>query len=207
MKRLNLYLIILVLVMLSACNCDKTNNCGALSEEGLASLVFNVDDTVRFENVSGGKIEFITKSKTSTPAYSEQGCKKNEFAGCDCNSHCSANGSTMAQSTTSLNGSNLYFIRVDEEAEGKIWKKSTLMFNIFDFGSSSIDLKDPTHLEIGDSLLASKQIGNHLYSNVYIFTRDTFQYPNMSIWKVYYTNTDGVVGFRERDGHSLYYLK
>jgi hypothetical protein len=198
---------ILALAMLNACDCNKTNNCGALSEEGLASLIFKVSDTVRFENAAGSKIVFVTQSRSSTPAYSQEACKSNEFAGCDCSYHCSANGSTMAQSTTSLNGNNIYFIRIDEESEGKTWKSSRLLFSLFDFGSSNIDLKDPTHLNAGDSILSSIQLGNHVYTNVYTFTRDTLLYPNISIWKAYFTTVDGVVGFRERDGHSLYFLR
>jgi hypothetical protein len=207
MKQLNFMMMLILIAIVYSCDCDKTNNCGALSEEGLASLIFDVNDTVRFENAIGNKIEFVTQSRTSTPAYSQEACKKNGFGGCDCSSHCSANGSTMAQSTTSLNSNNLYIIRIDEETEGKTWSSRNLFFYILDYGSSHINLTDPTHIDTGDSLLTSIQLGNHVYNNVYTFTRDTVQYPNVSVWKAYFTTTDGVVGFRERDTHTLYCKK
>gem|GEM_PF-4595853 len=65
----------------------------------------------------------------------------------------------------------------------------------------------PTVLYYGDSLIPSMQLGSHSYTNVYVQSIDTLQPPftNRKIWKTYYSLTAGLLGFHDRQTHTLFY--
>ncbi len=207
MKLQNYFLGTLLSVFIYSCNCDKKYSCPALSSEGQIWLSNNKNDSIIFINDAGNLIRFIINAKSTTPSYDAPACKGGEF-GCSCDYDCEANGNITGYGNVSIGGQSSYFIKVTETSQsaGKFQTGFNINFNIFDFFGKQIDLLNP-NLNIGDSLLNSAQIGNNTYSQVYVQSIDTLNNFNLNkkIWKTYFTKANGIVGFWDRQSHTLYY--
>jgi hypothetical protein len=177
-----------------------------LSDTALSWL--NHNDTIRYISSSGSRIKFIISSKNNSEPYQMKSCSKNGLGGCNCShNYCESSGNFLAISDSTINGDNEYFVRIDEVSnDNKSNESSKLNYTIFDFGNQ-IDLLKPTELSINDSLSPSLVVGSYTYSNVYIQMIDTTMtsYLNNNIWKVYYTQLNGIIGFRTRQNQAFYY--
>ena len=197
---------LLLIIILSSCKCDEIRKCSTLSDSALSWL--NHNDTIKYINSSGSRIQFIISSKNNSEPYQMKSCSKNGLGGCICNhNYCESSGNFLAISDTTINGKNEYFVRIDEvSSDNKSDESSILNYTIFEF-RNQINLLKPTELSTNDSLLASLVVGTYTYSNVYIQMIDTTitSSINKNIWKVYFTQLNGIVGFRTRQSQTFYY--
>ncbi|MEP7264976.1 MAG: hypothetical protein ABI772_10785 [Bacteroidota bacterium] len=204
------FTIFLLIIFFNSCKCDKTFDCPALSDDAQTWLPQFESDTVTFRNDEGKELKFILNSKTISPAYEARACKKGEL-GCSCDYHCESSGNLFMECDSSIDKTNYYYIRIDESGESmKTYFRQgfRITYGIFDF-IKSIDLQNSIQLSSGDSLLSSLTLGNNIYTNVYVFSADTVMpfSTNKRIWKSYYTQKYGVIGFIDRQNQTLYYRK
>jgi hypothetical protein len=204
MKKLNILAALCMGLFLHSCNCDKTYDCGTLSDNSLSWLNQNENDTIKFTNPSGQHLIFVVTARTVSSPYESQACKHSE-TGCTCDYRCSANGRFYASGDTAINNLNNYSVEIAEETDNKNNVSSVLTFSIFDF-SKQIDILNPESLKPGDSLFSSLQLGNINYSNVYAMTFDTTNAnQNKVVYKSYFTKQSGVVGFITRPSQTFFY--
>ena len=205
MNKLKKIVVVVLIMSMHSCNCDKKYDCGTLSNEAMSWLNQNQNDSIKYVNALGQHINFFVSAKTVSPAYESQACKHGE-AGCSCDYRCEANGRFYATSDSAINNLFNYSLEIIEASTNKTTTTSTLTYSIFDC-SNKIDILNPTQLSSGDSLLTSLQLGGANYSNVYIHTLDTLISYNQTktIWKTYFTKSKGVIGFWVRPTQTLYY--
>ncbi|MDQ3045973.1 MAG: hypothetical protein M3R27_00370 [Bacteroidota bacterium] len=208
MKKLFIISTFLIIINFFSCKCDDTYTCPTLSDSTLSWLTLNLNDTIKYTNSSGDRIQFIVSSKTISPAYETKPCGPTGLGGCICKQNrCKSSGNLFAEADTIINNKNQYFVRIDETNNENIYNQySTLFYTIFDF-NNGINLLKPTELSPNDSLMPSLLVGNNTYSNVYVHMIDTTSTSNLNrkVWKVYYTQLGGVVGFRTRQNQNFYY--
>ena len=197
-----------ILINIFSCKCDDTYTCPVLADSTLNWLTLNLNDTIKYINSTGGRIQFIVSSKAISPAYETKPCLPTGLGGCKCKQdRCESSGHLYAEGDTIINNENQYFVRIDEtNNENRYEQYSTLSYTIFDF-HKSINLLKPTEISTNDSLIPSLVVGNNTYSNVYVQSIDTTLTTNLNrkVWKVYYTQLSGVVGFRTRLNQDFYY--
>jgi hypothetical protein len=193
-----------------SCNCSEINSCGTLSDEAIKWFNQIKGDTINFVNSTGRDFQFVVSESSVSRPYEEEACKR-----CNCEFNCRATGGFSAVSDSAINFTiKKYFVTVSESWNNKpkAWETNQvsgiLQYVFLDF-YGEIDIKNPSQVKPGDSLLTSLQLGNHLYSDVYVHTIDTLYsgYRDKIIWKCYFTKAMGVIGFREIKSHSLYFRK
>jgi hypothetical protein len=197
-----------ILINILSCKCDDTYTCPVLSDSTLNWLTLNLNDTIKYINSSGGRIQFIVSSKAISPAYQTKPCSPNGLGGCICKrDRCESSGNLYAEADIMINDENQYFVRIDETNNEKRYEQySTLSYTFFDF-HTQINLLKPTAISTNDSLIPSLMVGNNTYSDVYVQVIDTTLTSNLNrkVWKVYYTQLNGVVGFCTRLNQNFYY--
>jgi hypothetical protein len=188
-----------------SCSCDKKYTCGSLSNESLAWLNQYVNDTIAFKNAIGNQIKFIVTNRTVSPAY-EEACFYNGL-GCQCEYNCEANGRFYALGDTMINGENSYSISIEESGITRFKSPSNYVVRMLDFFGQYNIKNSSNNSSMTDSLLPTLQLGNITYSDVYCQTVDTTlsYFKDRTVWKIYFTKSLGVIGFKERYFHSTFY--
>ena len=204
-KSLNI-LALLFIINLFSCKCGDISTCPTLSDSAQSWL--NLSDTIKFINSTGSKITLVVSSKAFSEPYQIDLCSPNGLGGCVCDyKSCESSGNFLAISDTTISDKNEYFVRIDEIGKTKRYEAELkLNYTIFDF-QKTINLLKPNELSTNDSLITSLIVGNNTYSSVYVHMIDTTiaSTLNRKIWKVYYTQLNGIVGFRTRQNQNFYY--
>lgn len=193
------------MIQIYSCDCDKKYTCGSLSNQSLAWLNQNVNDTIAFKNAIGNQIKFIVTNRSVSPEY-EEACFYNGL-GCQCDYICEANGRFYALGDTMINGENNYSISIEESGDKRLNISSAYNVHMLDFFGKYYIKNSSNNSSMIDSLLPTLQLGNSTYSDVHTQTIDTTlsYYKNKIVWKIYFTKSLGVIGFKERYFHSTFY--
>lgn len=206
MTQLRLTLLAVLLTGISSCDCDKKYWCATLSDEAQGWLNQELYDTVRFQNAFGNQIGFVVNFKSISPPYEEQACMYDGI-GCSCDYECEANGRFWATSDTSINGLENYSVSIVEYGYNKTFTSSVYTIYALDF-IGKVDLLNPgNNLSPNHTILPSITLGNLTYYNVHSFAIDTtISYnQNKTVWTIYFTKAQGLIGFNERKYHSTFY--
>lgn len=206
MNQLRLALLAILLTGINSCDCDKKYWCAALSDEAQGWLNQELHDTVRFQNAFGNQMGFVVTIKSISPPYEEQACI-NGGIGCSCDYECEANGRFWATSDTSINGFGNYSIFIEESGYDNTATSSVYTIYALDF-IGKVDLLNPgNNLSPNHTILPSITLGNLTYYNVHSFAIDTtISYnQNKTVWTIYFTKAQGLIGFHERKFHSTFY--
>ncbi len=195
MKAKNLIFIILLWI-LSSCNCDKEYHCGSISTESAAWFHTTAADTLLFADGAGDTLSFKVYSVTESNPLDKNACKKNELGGCDCEERCSVHKSFMAQSDSAGFKAGIFSQNNNEETFGKFLANSYIYYYVLDF-YEDFTIKNPIILDVGDSLFSNITLGNKNYNEVYMLQHDTasVSFATEKVFKIYITKKDGVVGF------------
>lgn len=206
MKKLKRLLIAILMLQIYSCDCDKKYTCGALSSESIAWLNQNVNDTITFNNSNGNQLKFVVTHKSVSPAYEDQACMHG-MIGCQCEYNCEANGRFFAYCDTLITSDNVYSISIDENGNNKSILASTYNVRLLDFFGKYYIKRSSNNSSMTDSLLPTLQLGNITYSDVHFQTVDTTlsYFKDRTVWKIYFTKSLGVIGFKERYFHSTFY--
>jgi hypothetical protein len=163
--------------------------------------------TATYVNDKGEAIVFTTEEREISGPYTLK-CKRDRvFGSCQCET--TACGKIAAKihaaGNTGRNGRNSIHI----EMEGKdkldyLEDDDEISVGVFDLWLRGYD-KDRITFK-NDSLIPELQIADHHYTNVIVAGVDTTQ-STTSIWRIYFSAGDGVIGFSDRQTNSTFFLK
>ncbi len=208
MKPIVYFIVCFLITVIHSCKCKDRYDCPSLSTGELALLNYTSADTIKFINAVGQFLIFPFENTSVSQPYSAQACKQADI-GCSCDYTCESTGSALFIGDSTRNGTRSlsYDIKETGRSFGEYSASSLVFtFDVFDF-SGKINLIDSLLLFPGDSLASSISLGNHTYSNVHVVAYDTSQvyFQNKKIWKVYFTKTDGIIGFWDRQTQTVFY--
>ncbi len=200
MKNFKFIIGFIAFCFLYSCKCHDIT-CPAFSTSDLAYINFNINDTLKYINSYGNTLQFIVTEKNTSASYNES-CS-NDFGGCYC-IMCGTNGNIKAISDSSRN--NINYLKISRSTGKDIGGSYSLAFNVFNFsGELNPDAPGENYGFPKDSLISSIILGSSSYSNVHFQQTDTISNNINGIINVYYTKQFGIIGFYDRQTHSLYY--
>lgn len=193
------------LLFISGCICTDTYYCPDLSPAGRAIVRMGNRDTMSFADSSGNlRFDFEVSYRKFKPPYMEE-CSQGDFNWkCYCND-CMTYGNFRALSFSSGAEYPFYYdVWVTENpAPGeKQTGTRSIDFRFMDF-VSTIWYEDSTY---SNSYLPpivhheTLMLNGKQFQDIFVFEIDTLK-PNSSnqdVWRVYFSNTQGVVGFVKR---------
>lgn len=187
------------------CDEETTIHCPALSKQFADMVDYEINDTIKFRNEKGNKMQFIVTIKKNSEAHDEHICFRYRGT-CECEQVCNAHGVFVSKADSLYQAYNSYSITVIEST----WRgtPNSFIYRV-DFLGFRRDLdivKNSTWWESTDSLIPALQLGGITYFNVYEQMIDTQLTDNQNkpVWKVYFTIDDGVIGYNERHFHSSF---
>ena len=183
------------LVLLTACK--HSQDCPGFDDRDAAWLVYHVNDTIKFTNAANDKIRFVTTQRNTDPSYSEV-CHRGEPAGYYCKP-CTSSASVSAVTDTLRR--NYYRINLE-----MLNPDGNLSFAVYD-NMGILDYDYDTHTVKSADKLDTLTLGGTLYHDVYFHEVDTLLtfMTNTIVWKTYYNKQYGILGFYDRQTHSLFY--
>ena len=193
------------LVLLSffySCKCNDKVHCPTLSDEAKEWIDFNIGDSVKFVNDQGDHFRYAVASKKISPDYDISTCKGSwPLCSCGGDEKCNETGAVGFSGDSSGMSINI--------RQGS-FKGDVGSFSVtYGIGTFQYTLSPGTAMDVSpyDSIQSSVTLGSHTYQDVFVNAVDTTQtyYQNAKVWKVYYTKTMGVVGFRYRPSQTLFY--
>ncbi len=189
--------ILFAAILLSACK--HSQDCPGFVGADVAWLSYPNGDTAKFTDAAGNKISFHMQTSSVDPSYTEE-CGRGEPAGyyckpCKAGANISGISDTMRRNTKWL---QIALTRGDERTPGNI------ELSVFDYtGKLSFDYK--THQPQNANLLPTLTLGGTAYQDVYYTEADTTTPSMILISKIYYNKQFGILGFYDRQTHSLFY--
>ncbi len=185
------FLVLLVFMSLASCECDRTV-CPPFSETGkvwINSMDYIYGDTLKFCNDSGDCIEFY-KHKKEFSSPKQPTCEEEKFR-CYCDNQCSVSGTLEYLTDSSINDYRSIYINYNEQS-GQTSPPYAIFASVFNF---MCWYHSQMILSPGDSFLSTLNLNNHSYQNVYAMHVDTLQFPDLIIWKTYFSESAGLIGF------------
>ncbi len=188
----------LIVFFIVSCKCH--DKCPAFDEQNLTYIPYEQGHTYQFTNTSGTKISFQETERTTSDEY-DADVKHDEFGGCSVQD-CLSNAFMSATANISRNGKNT--MEVALVIGGDLFAASSVKVLDFTgyFDINNGKLQNGNHGYIS----ASERLGPHQYNNLLVMNADTMTNPDQKIWQVYFSQYGGLVGFRDRQTQSLFYL-
>ncbi len=206
MKKLIYVLMLLTLVQIFSCKCDNVV-CADFNPDYLTWIKDSISDSLTFINSAGSRIKFIVTEKTASKGYVQE--VNSNWTGCH-SLQCFGDANLKAVSDTSR-GNNSIDIRlstseITQGGYGDNEESRQLSYSIFDCYNSFI-FAPTIKVHEGDYILDSLVLGGNTYRDVIVSEIDTTISINLTrnIWKTYFNNQNGVIGFFDRQTHSLFY--
>ena len=182
----------------AGCECKRT--CPGFNENNLGYIPYNSGDKIHYRNDNGSEIVFdVTERVYDHAAHPKDMIQPD--GSCDV-AACGVVGARMlATGNTSRSNSNALEVHM---AEGIT--DATCSYKLLDF-DAVFTIANGLGGMSGDLMVPNLQLGNGQYNNVLITTADTIVHPSQQIWQVYFCKDGGIIGFRDRQTHSLFYLQ
>ena len=179
--------------------CKHSQDCPAFSEVDAAWLVYHDNDTAKFTNGAGSTITFVMGGKQLSSSYTEA-CGRGEPAGYYCKS-CIAEAS-VSGTTDSVRGNGHKRLTISMRQEEGM---DDLSIGIYDI-HTRLQYNSATHQPEGNTTTVT--LGGTTYGDVYFYEQDTLNANpvfNPVVSKIYYNRQFGILGFYDRQTHSLFY--
>ncbi len=178
-----------------------TKDCPTLRD--LSWIVYNNNDTIRFTNANHSEISFVVNIKGQSASYTED-CEKESGNTYYCKP-CYANAGATGNSDSSRNQKFQISISTGNTDGGP---NEGIYYVILDgFGSFSINGTStivPNQYMTGQ-MYNTLTLGGTTYTDVYAGQQDTLTSPGVMVWKSYYNKQYGILGFEDRQTHTLFY--
>lgn len=209
-----LFFLILTLLFSTGCHKCVQNNLADLrfTSEELAIIPYPVQDTLVFISEALDSIEYIFYSREiHTSKYFEIGSEEAKLYHNDCmgDFYETEQDITILRQKSDSSGSMQMYLTFKYSFDHPIYDKEItlrLFNNTYGVGSFIYNFEKDTILKSYPSQTLNFypviQIGPRIFSNVYEFICDTTQ--QYQIQKAYYSITEGVIGFEQKDGPIFY---
>lgn len=181
------------------CDEEATIKCDGLSKKFADMVNYELNDTLKFGNEKGNKIRFIVNYKKNTGAHEERTCDTDRYP-CECEYICSESGAFVAALDSAYTFHSNYSVYIYEQTSHGKPAGSNYNIQVLGFRRYLNLVNNAYYWEPTDSLIPSLQLGSKTYYNVYEQMIDTSLSTNnnVTVYKVYYTTAEGLIGFKER---------
>lgn len=187
-------------------SCRQTKDCPALDAKYMALINYSQGQVITFVNSSGDEINFTVNNKTVSDPYTTRCESGGLILGGDCSrTTCKASASLNAVSDSSRNGNNALSININFSSFSYRINTSMAISLLDYYYVIPLDPFQRSQL-FGDTTFDHLTLGSHSYDSVMTVSTDSSS-SNQKIWRIYFTNNQGVIAFADRQTNSIFYLK
>ncbi len=193
------YYSVLILGLFFFAGCDRNVTCPGFPDEFLSPINYSINDKLTYRDSAGSQIVFTVNEKFVQP-------KTEVHHDYYKNIVCDAAANFNSTSDSFRNGNNRFGISLSIADARHDSSEIIAEYNILGL-NNKITVSPSIIIQYGsaDSLVHNLTLGGKNYNNVIVTEYDTTLYPGKIIWKMYYEKNSGIIGFEDKQTHSLYY--
>jgi len=177
-------------------------HCPPLTQPGKewVETMHHGEDTLNFVSNSGKLFTFIAFNIASSPSYIQDPCTDRNNQ-CECDG-CVGWGGLKYKSDSTVNMKQILEYNISERySENPVEISRFYTINIFDFlGFYS----DNSNYGTKSESFSSINVNGVVYQNITVYYNDTTDYINQRIWKIYFSQQEGLIAFMDRNSQELF---